>query len=230
MLRASAVLQDVWEPKKADRADPQRRRQLHDGLDAVPDGPRQDRRGSGHRRAQRCAPSCAPAHRSPARWSSRRARSLGTKIVSAWGMTENGAVTLIKLDDDDQLAFTTDGCPLPGVEVKVVDDERPRGAGRRGGQAAGARRAPTSAATCSRPQLNNTDAARLVRHRRPGAHRRARLHPHQRAQQGRDHPRRREHPRGRDRGAAVPASRRGAGGHRRLPRRAPRRTRLRGAS
>ena len=40
---------------------------------------------------------------------------LGTKIVSAWGMTENGAVTLIELDDDDELAFTTDGCPLPGV-------------------------------------------------------------------------------------------------------------------
>jgi cyclohexanecarboxylate-CoA ligase len=36
-------------------------------------------------------------------------------------MTESGAVTLIKLDDDDQRAFTTDGCPLPGVEVKVVD-------------------------------------------------------------------------------------------------------------
>ena len=48
---------------------------------------------------------------------------LGTKIVSAWGMTENGAVTLIKLDDDDERAFTTDGCPLPGVEVKVVDDD-----------------------------------------------------------------------------------------------------------
>ena len=47
---------------------------------------------------------------------------LGTKIVSAWGMTENGAVTLIKPDDDDERAFTTDGCALPGVEVKVVDD------------------------------------------------------------------------------------------------------------
>lgn len=46
---------------------------------------------------------------------------LGAKIVSAWGMTENGAVTLIRLDDDDRLAFTTDGRPLPGVEVKVVD-------------------------------------------------------------------------------------------------------------
>jgi len=46
---------------------------------------------------------------------------LGTKIVSAWGMTENGAVTLIQLDDPDERAFTTDGLPLPGVELKVVD-------------------------------------------------------------------------------------------------------------
>jgi len=51
-----------------------------------------------------------------------QARSvLGTKIVSAWGMSENGAVTLIKLDDDDKRAFTTDGVALPGVELKVVD-------------------------------------------------------------------------------------------------------------
>lgn len=35
-------------------------------------------------------------------------------------MTENGAVTLIRLDDPDQRAFTTDGLPLPGVELKVV--------------------------------------------------------------------------------------------------------------
>jgi cyclohexanecarboxylate-CoA ligase len=52
-----------------------------------------------------------------------QARStLGTKIVSAWGMTENGAVTLTRPQDDDERAFTTDGLPLPGAEVKVVDD------------------------------------------------------------------------------------------------------------
>lgn len=51
-----------------------------------------------------------------------RARAvLGAKIVSAWGMTENGAVTLTRLDDDDALSCTTDGCPLPGVEIRVVD-------------------------------------------------------------------------------------------------------------
>jgi len=46
---------------------------------------------------------------------------LGTKIISAWGMTESGAVTLIRPEDDDERAFNTDGLPLPGVEVKVTD-------------------------------------------------------------------------------------------------------------
>ncbi|KND57040.1 Long-chain-fatty-acid-CoA ligase [Candidatus Paraburkholderia schumanniana] len=51
-----------------------------------------------------------------------KARSeLGAKIVSAWGMTELGAVTLTRLDDDDERAITTDGRPLPGVDVRVVD-------------------------------------------------------------------------------------------------------------
>src|SRR5262249_21741034 len=64
-----------------------------------------------------------------------RAReALGAKIVSAWGMTELGAVTLTGLDDDDERSFSTDGRPLPGVEIKVVDDDDrplpPRKAGR----------------------------------------------------------------------------------------------------
>lgn len=48
-------------------------------------------------------------------------RALGARIVSAWGMTENGAVTTTQLHDDDERSVNTDGCPLPGVEVKVVD-------------------------------------------------------------------------------------------------------------
>lgn len=52
-----------------------------------------------------------------------RARAaLGAKIVSAWGMTELGAVTLTRLDDDDERSFSTDGRPLPGVEVRVIDE------------------------------------------------------------------------------------------------------------
>ena len=36
-------------------------------------------------------------------------------------MSENGAVTLIRLNDPDERAFNTDGLPLPGVELKVVE-------------------------------------------------------------------------------------------------------------
>jgi len=82
---------------------------------------------------------------------------LGTKIVSAWGMTENGAVTLIKLDDDDQRAFTTDGCPLPGVELKVVDAD---GAELPSGQDGKllVRAASNFGGYLNRPQWNGTDA------------------------------------------------------------------------
>ncbi|HMW22468.1 MAG TPA: cyclohexanecarboxylate-CoA ligase [Burkholderiaceae bacterium] len=129
MLRASAVLQDLWEPKKAvevirsegasftmastpflnDLA-----RTVGETGQAVPT-----------LKTFLCAGAPIPGPLVE------QARSvLGTKIVSAWGMTENGAVTLIELDDDDRLAATTDGCPLPGVELKVVGDdgaELPRG-------------------------------------------------------------------------------------------------------
>ena len=53
----------------------------------------------------------------------RAQRVLGATIVSAWGMSENGAVTTTLLDDEPRRAVETDGCPLPGAEVKIVDDE-----------------------------------------------------------------------------------------------------------
>ena len=37
-------------------------------------------------------------------------------------MTEMGAVTLTRLDDNDERSVTTDGAPLPGVEARVVDE------------------------------------------------------------------------------------------------------------
>ncbi len=37
-------------------------------------------------------------------------------------MTENGLVTCNGLSDPDEKVFGTDGVPLPGMEVKVVDD------------------------------------------------------------------------------------------------------------
>lgn len=45
-----------------------------------------------------------------------------TRIISAWGMTENGAVTLVDPADDDERSVNTDGFPLPGVELQIRDD------------------------------------------------------------------------------------------------------------
>jgi cyclohexanecarboxylate-CoA ligase len=82
---------------------------------------------------------------------------LTTKIVSAWGMTENGAVTLIRLDDDDERAFNTDGLPLPGVDLKVVGTdgkELPRG---EAGELY-VRSCSNFGGYLKRPQWNGTDA------------------------------------------------------------------------
>ena len=51
-------------------------------------------------------------------------KSLNTtrfKVASAWGMTENGAVTLTHPEDPPSRAIESDGVPLPFMEVKVVD-------------------------------------------------------------------------------------------------------------
>jgi len=82
---------------------------------------------------------------------------LGAKIVSAWGMTENGAVTLIKLDDDDRLAFTTDGCALPGVEVKVLNADGVEAPSGESGKLV-VRSCSNFGGYLKRPQWNNTDA------------------------------------------------------------------------
>lgn len=44
-------------------------------------------------------------------------------ISAGWGMTENGLVTCNGLDDPQAKVFGTDGRPLPGMELVVVDDQ-----------------------------------------------------------------------------------------------------------
>jgi len=120
MLKASVVLEDVWEPLKAIALIREEKvtftmastpfltdltRNVAESGQAVPT-----------LKTFLCAGAPIPGPLVE------QARSvLGTKIVSAWGMTENGAVTLIQLDDDDERAFTTDGLALRGVELKVAD-------------------------------------------------------------------------------------------------------------
>jgi len=120
MLKASAVLQDIWEPKKAVEVINAEKAGftmastpfLTDLTRAVTE----NKTPVPTLRTFLCAGAPIPG---PLVEQARAA--LGTKIVSAWGMSENGAVTLIKLDDPDERAFTTDGLPLPGVELKVVE-------------------------------------------------------------------------------------------------------------
>jgi cyclohexanecarboxylate-CoA ligase len=84
-------------------------------------------------------------------------RTLGAAIVSAWGMSENGAVTTTKLDDPEERATSTDGCPLPGMELRVVDpngDVVPDG---EMGQLQ-ARGCSNFVGYLKRPELDNTDA------------------------------------------------------------------------
>ncbi len=44
-------------------------------------------------------------------------------ILSGWGQTENGLVTLTKLDDSDNKLTNTDGVALPNMRVTVVDTD-----------------------------------------------------------------------------------------------------------
>ncbi|SEA73624.1 cyclohexanecarboxylate-CoA ligase [Acidovorax soli] len=120
MLKASVVLQDIWEPKKAigliQKEGVTFTMASTPFLTDLAKTVTETGQGVPALRTFLCAGAPIPG---PLVEQARVA--LGAKIVSAWGMTENGAVTLTQLDDEDERSFSTDGCPLPGVEVKVVD-------------------------------------------------------------------------------------------------------------
>ena len=156
MLRASAVLQDIWEPKKAVELIRSEGATftmastpfLTDLAKAVSE--------SGMEVPTLRTFLCAGAP-IPGPLVEQARKTLGAKIVSAWGMTENGAVTLIKIDDDDERAFNTSGCPLPGAEIRVVDaDGRPLPHGTNGRLLV--RACSNFGGYLRRPHLNGTDA------------------------------------------------------------------------
>ncbi len=121
MLRATAVLQDIWQPKAAIeliRSDGVTFTMastvfLTDLANTVTE--------TGHAVSTLRTFLCAGAP-IPGPLVEHARKAIGAKIVSAWGMSETGAVTLTRLDDDDERSFATDGCPLSGVEVRVVDE------------------------------------------------------------------------------------------------------------
>lgn len=82
-------------------------------------------------------------------------RVLGIKIISAWGMTENGAVTMVDLNDPDERTFNTDGKPLRGVEVKILDSNDEELAAGESGRLL-LRACSNFAGYLKRPDLNDT--------------------------------------------------------------------------
>ena len=155
MLRASVVLQDVWDAKKA--VELIRSERVSFTMASTPF------LSDLTKTVAETAPVptlktflCAGAP-IPGALVEQARKTLGTKIVSAWGMTENGAVTLIKLDDDDERAFNTAGCALPGVDLKVIDfDGKALPAGEIGKLVV--RACSNFGGYLKRPQLNGTDA------------------------------------------------------------------------
>ncbi|HYM30023.1 MAG TPA: cyclohexanecarboxylate-CoA ligase [Candidatus Cybelea sp.] len=87
----------------------------------------------------------------------RAKEALGAEIVSAWGMTENGAVTTTKVGDKPDKTFGTDGLALPGMETRTVDaDDKPVAVGEEGRLQT--RGCSNFVGYLKRPQLYGTDA------------------------------------------------------------------------
>ena len=160
MLQASAVLQDIWEPQKAIELIRNEHVSftmastpfLTDLARTVTADVNAGGTGVPSLRTFLCAGAPIPG---PLVEQARSA--LGAKIVSAWGMSENGAVTLTLPEDPDERSASTDGCPLPGVEVKVVDgDGQALPIGESGRLLL--RACSNFGGYLKRPQLNGTDA------------------------------------------------------------------------
>jgi cyclohexanecarboxylate-CoA ligase len=83
--------------------------------------------------------------------------TLGAAVISAWGMSENGAVTTTRPEDDEERATSTDGCALQGMEVRVVDLAGQEVARGEEGNLK-VRGCSNFAGYLKRPELDNTDA------------------------------------------------------------------------
>ncbi|MBQ1033145.1 AMP-binding protein [Micromonospora sp. C97] len=51
---------------------------------------------------------------------------LGCRVYAVWGMTENGCVTVTRPEDPPMRAAESDGTPVPGMEIRIVDEKTGR--------------------------------------------------------------------------------------------------------
>lgn len=86
----------------------------------------------------------------------RAAQRLGVRIGSAWGMTEVALVTISHPSDSPERVSATDGAPLPGTQIRIVDSEGVPVPARVEGRLQ-ARGAFNFVGYLKRPDLNDTD-------------------------------------------------------------------------
>ncbi len=156
VLRASAVLLDVWAPRKA--IELIRDEQVTFTMASTPflTDLAKNVADSGQPVPTLKTFLCAGAP-IPGPLVEQARAAMGANVVSAWGMTENGAVTTTLPGDDPSRSINTDGVPLKGVEVRVVDDAGdPMPTGEPGRLLL--RACSNFGGYLKRPQWNNTDA------------------------------------------------------------------------
>lgn len=155
VLRAKCVLQDIWNPEVA------LQRIQDEGatftmaatpfLADVTDSPVLEKYDVSTLRM--FASGGAPIPRALVQRATQR---LKASIISVWGMTENCVVTSVKPGDAEEKAFETDGAPLPGMEIRVVNSGKPLPAGEEGELQS---RGPSHfVGYLKRPDLYNMDA------------------------------------------------------------------------
>ncbi|MGN6584608.1 MAG: cyclohexanecarboxylate-CoA ligase [Rhizobiaceae bacterium] len=120
MLGAKAVLQDIFDPKVMARQIADEKATFTMGATPFLSGfvDHVAESGSGTPSLRVFVSAGAPIPRALV---TKARETLGAAIISGWGMSENGAVTTTRLDDPEELTTNTDGCALPGMEVKVVN-------------------------------------------------------------------------------------------------------------
>ncbi|HEY9250786.1 MAG TPA: AMP-binding protein, partial [Rariglobus sp.] len=128
-LGATAILQDIWDPQFAAQLIAEEGCTVTLGstpfLADLVDVAREQRE---HLATLRTFISAGAPIPSPL--VERAAQVMTAKVISAWGMTENGAVTTTRPEDPQSAAVHSDGVALPYMQVKVIDehgDELPAG-------------------------------------------------------------------------------------------------------
>lgn len=122
-LGASAVLQDIWEPPFAARVIAEEGCTLTLGSTPFLADLAEVAREQPERLASLKTFISAGAPIPGALVEKAAAVMAGTRIISAWGMTENGAVTTTRPQDPQDSAVNSDGLALPFMAVKIIDGE-----------------------------------------------------------------------------------------------------------